>query len=442
MKRFTKRWIRSVALLGVAAVLAVLIWQPASFRGADQVIASEASDEGSRNTAIPVAVVRVGSVLSPTLAPSFAGMLTARRDSNLSFQRGGRIIAIETEEGDSVRQGDVLAKLDVTGIDATQKRVQAELAASEAILQDRLAGPRTQTISAAGALVRQLESRLELARADQQRQERLTARGAGSSQEFDSANFGRQAMEQQLTAAKLQLDLLQQGTRKEQIAAQRASRDAILGQLAEIESTRQDSIIVAPFDGQVASRHVDPGVVVSTGFPCMRLLSHELEGRFGIPPAIASSLEIGDAVRVSAGNEACQGNIVRIEPLVDQVTRTRAVYVAIDLGPNWVSGQVASVHLPISSAAATQNNNSDVQGSFWLPTSSLSRGGRGVWTVLTMQGDHPEATVTRRSVELLRTDGSVSLVRGMIERGDRVIAVGTHRITAGMLVRSQESGAK
>ena len=426
-----------IAVLGIAAWLLV---RSSVKPGVDETVAGSAltevsSDDDGAN-AIPVEIIRAGSIHPPTLSPSFAGMLNARQDSVLSFERGGRIVSIAVEEGDEVQQGDVLAQLDVSGIDASETRIRAELAAAEAVLQERLAGPRPQTIDTAKALVEQLEARVALANADMKRQRRLTASGAGSTQELDAANFGHQAMVRQLEAAQSELRLLQAGTRQEQIQSQRATRDAISAKLAELKSLRDDSVIVAPFDGRIAARNVDPGVVVGSGAGCLRILSVELEGRFGIPPMTAQSLAIGDGVDVSASNVRCRGKVIRMEPLVDQATRTRAIYVAVEPNAAWVSGQVASIHLPLRTDDSS-DKTTDPNPSFWVPSTALSRGGRGVWTLLTMPGEQPTQTATRRAVEVLRTDGSVSLVTGMIQKQDRIIASGTHRITAGMKVQEQ-----
>lgn len=431
---------RSTLLVAVLGVAAWLMVQSSMDPAADEAVAGSALNDVSQDDAvansIPVEIIRAGSIHPPTLSPSFAGMLSARQDSVLSFERGGRIVSVAVEEGDDVRQGDVLAQLDVSGIDASETRVRAELAAAEAVLQERLAGPRPQTIDTAKALVEQLEARVDLANADMQRQRRLAASGAGSSQDLDAANFGHRAMMRQLEAAQSELRLLQAGTRQEQIQSQRATRDAISAQLAELKSMRDDSLIVAPFDGRIAARDVDPGVVVASGAPCLRILSVQLEGRFGIPPTTAQTLAIGDVVDVSASGIRCQGKVIRMAPLVDQTTRTRAVYVAVEPNDPWVSGQVASIHLPLRPDAPEQTNQ-NTNPSFWVPSTALSRGGRGVWTLLTMPGDQPIQTASRRAVEVLRTDGSVSLVSGMIQKQDRIIASGTHRITAGMKVREQ-----
>ena len=49
-----------------------------------------------------------------------------------------------------------------------------------------------------------------------------------------------------------------------------------------------------------------------------------------------------------------------------------------------------------------------------------------------LPGEETTATCQRKTVEVLKTDGDRVLVQGMLNRGDRVIADGTHRLTAGM----------
>lgn len=401
------------------------------------VVAQDASADARTSSPLPVRVVLAGTLVPPELERSFAGQLMARRESELSFERSGRVVEVLVEEGDPVTAGQVIARLDMNDLDAAEKRTRGELDAAKALLDEFVAGPRQQTIEAARARVGQLEAQRELARANTDREQQLTRRNAGSRRTLDAALFGQEAIEQQLRSAKAELDLLVEGTRVEQIAAQRAICESIEGRLDEISVQRSDSQITAPFDGLVATRRVDPGVVVNPAVPIIQLISNEVEARFGVPSELARQLRKGDVAAVSVGDQRRSGAIDRLDPMVDLRTRTRSIYLALgNTQDAWVAGEVANVHIKI----ASQKSN-EASDAFWLPNPALVRGGRGIWTLLVMPGNDRTATCQRRAVEVLQTEGDYSLVQGMVDPGERIIVAGLHRVTAGIRVQQANDDA-
>ncbi|MEM1241895.1 MAG: efflux transporter periplasmic adaptor subunit, partial [Cyanobacteria bacterium P01_H01_bin.26] len=77
---------------------------------------------------------------------------------------------------------------------------------------------------------------------------------------------------------------------------------------------------------------------------------------------------------------------------------------------------------------------------YWLPTSALVAGERGLWSAYVL--DAPEAAadnlfeVARREVEVLYTEADRAFVRGLLQPGDDVITSGTHRLVPGQLVQN------
>ncbi|MCA9139218.1 MAG: biotin/lipoyl-binding protein [Planctomycetales bacterium] len=431
----------------VVTVLAV-----AGIAGFAYDVSQQASSESTRreNRPAPLAVrtLRVGSLSGPELTQRYAGLLVAQQNSSLSFNRAGRVAAIHVHEGNTVTKGDVIAELDQEDLDAASARVQSELAAATARLDELIAGPREQTLKAAGAKVKELAAQVELAKIDADRQKQLAPRGATSRSELDSAVFGLQAAENGLLAAQAELEELVEGTRKEQIAAQRSTCLSIEARLREIETQRNDSRIVAPFDGRISARAIDEGAVVAPGSMVLAIVSDAIEAQVGLPPELAGSLSTGDRVSVWLRQKCRDGWIDRSEPTVRRDTRTRVVYVRFDdvdsaSGPShemfsemiddgWIAGEVIQFQ-------PRQADDRTADGTYWLPTSALVRGTRGLWTALVVPGESGDGVCQRRALEILKTDGTYSLVQGMIQSGDRVIADGLHRVTAGMKVAPVES---
>ena len=408
-------------------------------------------------TAMPVNIIHAGDVSGPNLATRYTGRLVAKQQSHLSFERGGRITKVHVREGDVVAVGDLLAELDQEDLDAIELRTQSELAAQQARLKELIAGPRSQEIEAARAKADELAARVELAEIDARRQRKLATQGATSQSELDSAILGLQATRNSLVAAKAIHDQLVEGTRSEQIAAQRAKCAAIDASLKELHSNRNDSRIIAPFDGYIATRLLDEGAVIASGTPIVELMSDHIECEVGVPPEIAAKWAIGTEVTIYLGIETRRGWISRVEPMVRADSRTRRVFV--DLGAShsseavstasvaavdnfethttnfnpssWVPGEVIDLQSPGVAQSIAEDH-------FWLPVSSLLRGPRGLWNVLVIPGSSGDGVCQRRLVEVVKTDSSYSLVKGMLHPGERVVADGLHRITPGMMLSPLE----
>ncbi len=441
------RRFRSLVGIAVAGVAAVVVWAATiASTPAEDTSGEPRSEAGADRKAdpLPVQVIRVGSVAGPDLSSRYAGLLIPDRESELGFEREGRVEAVHVSEGDTVSRGDLIAELDQQDLDAAEKRVRGELAAAEAKLAELVAGPREQTIEAARARVEELAARVAQAKLEANRQRQLAPRGATSNAELDSAVYGLQASENSLLAARAALEELSAGTRVEQIAAQRARCAAIEAQLEEIQSQRDDSRIVAPFDGSIARRMVDEGTVVTSSVAVVEVVSERCEAQVGLPPAVAAQLTAGDAVVLHVRRSTRRATIDRIEPRVRRDTRTRVVFArweAVAAGSDggsiraadggnrgWIAGEVVQLQF-----AAQRRKPPDDK--YWLPATALTRGSKGLWSMLVLPGDEPIARCRRRTVEVLKTDGSLVLVQGMLRPGDRVIADGVHRITAGMRVR-------
>lgn len=436
-------------LIGFGLIVLLVIGIAAAATRKDKLLPSKPTHAETR-VALPMAVntLVVGEIAPEIQTRSYSGSLIARFESRLSFERSGRVDRIGPHEGARVESGTVLASLAQDDLDAKQHRIESELAAAQAVLDELVAGPREQTIQAAAAKVNELAARVLLAETNAKRQSKLAPQGATSQSQLDSASFGFQASRHSLIAAEALLRELKEGTRDEQIDAQRAKCEAIRGSLREIEADRADSRIVAPFAGSIQNRMVDEGAVVSPGSAALHLVSHAIEARVALPPAVAQSLRVGSDVSLRCNGQSRPGWVDRVSPTINDDTRTRDVFFRLvesqsDDQSNlfsslsqqgWVVGEI--MELIVFDDAGSRQSESEHADKHWLPISSLSRGTRGLWTVLVVPGSAAIETCERRFVELLKTEGSYAAVQGMLNKGERVIADGLHRVTAGMVVRS------
>ena len=117
-------------------------------------------------------------------------------ETNVAFKIPGRVIARLVDEGDRVKEGDTIAKLDSAELAAVEAQNKASLKEAVTKLAELKAGSRSQEIEQARANVKAQEADLLKVRKDFERSEVLYRNGAISASQFDisrSAYESRQA---------------------------------------------------------------------------------------------------------------------------------------------------------------------------------------------------------------------------------------------------------
>jgi multidrug efflux pump subunit AcrA (membrane-fusion protein) len=377
--------------------------------------------------ALPVEVLTAQQVSSALVDRQFTGTLVAARASELAFERNGKILSVIVDEGDDVEIGQTLATLDRRHLTAQQAQLDASRNEAAAILAELEAGPRKEKIAAAQADVRNLAAQLALLHADYSRHQRLRQQRVISQEEFDRTSFNVKAAQARLDASQRRLDELVAGTRVEKVAAARAKVARLDAELQDLAADIEDTRLVAPFAGRIAKRHADEGTIVSSGSPVFRLVEQtRLEAWIGLPADVTSELELGASYQVVVNDTSYSATLARVSPELDPMTRTRNVILTIaqDKSSQLVPGQVARLTVPI---------RLDEQG-YWVPSNSLLRSARGLWSVLVATESATGHTLESREVEAIHFDGERVLIRGTITPGEQVVAAGSHRVVVGQVV--------
>lgn len=364
---------------------------------------------------------------SSTMTRSFSGVIKATRTSEIGFKRSGRVEEFLVQDGQLVRHGDLLARLDLQQTTADLDQARASLQAAEAQLAEAIAGPRVETIAAARAQVADAEAEVKLWTARFGRHQELQAKGAISDQEIDDSRFQLEAAVNRRERFQRQLEELLAGTRAEQIAIHRAGVAQWAAQVKRLEVEVDDSFLRAPFDAMIAKRHFDEGVVVPPGTPILRLVEHQaVEAWVGLPTESIPRLQESSTHPIQVGESTYWATVRDVLPEVDLATRTRMAVLTIT-----PTSERPELPIPGQMARLSVHRNDTLAG-FWVPTTALSRGQRGLWAVLVVSPS--DQTLQRRDVEVLQVDSNQALVRGLIEVGERYVTTGLHRLTPGQKI--------
>ncbi len=227
--------------------------------------------------AIGAALVAVGAAawwLATRPAPSDVLTLYGNvdlRQVELAFNDSDRIEAVLAQEGDRVTRGQVLARLDVARLRPQTAVAEAQAAAQAALVAKLHAGNRPQEIAEA-------KNTLDAARADAtnarllyQRDDSLWSAGAGqaavSRQDVDNARAAMDAAVARLGVARNAYELEVLGPRREDIEQAEAQMRADQAQLAVLRQMLDDAQLVAPINGVIRSRLMEPGEMASPQRP-------------------------------------------------------------------------------------------------------------------------------------------------------------------------------
>ncbi|HEV8582447.1 MAG TPA: HlyD family efflux transporter periplasmic adaptor subunit [Thermoanaerobaculia bacterium] len=194
-------------------------------------------------------------------------------ETQLGFQATGRILEIAVREGDRVRAGQVVARLDPSEAESRRAQAAGQVEAARALVAELERGTRSEEIAQGRAGLAAAEDRLKNAESDYQRNQILYNGGAISREALDNSRLARDVARSQRTQAAEQVRFLVAGPSKEKIAQARAQLVQAEAALRTSEVILGNLVITSPFDGLVTVRHREPGEIVPAGSPVLTLIN-------------------------------------------------------------------------------------------------------------------------------------------------------------------------
>jgi HlyD family secretion protein len=218
---------------------------------------------------------------------------------DLSPKVTGRVREVLVREGERVKAGAVLVRLDLGETGLAVGRDQSQVASAEARVRDLQAGSRSTEIAAAEADVRDRKAGLDLARKELQRQQFMLDRKVGTGRDVERATTEVERLEAAVSASENRLKLLREGARHFQV--QQAQDDVARAKsvLQQSETVANEAELRAPADAIVVHRFVEPGQLVAPGQPTITLaFTDRLYVRSYVPEPMLGRVRIGVAAEV------------------------------------------------------------------------------------------------------------------------------------------------
>jgi HlyD family secretion protein len=188
-------------------------------------------------------------------------------DAQLGFKVPGRVVERLFSEGDRVKAGQLVARLDDTEQQEQLALRRAELAGTEASLAALVAGSRPQEIAASEAALRSAEADRDRVRLDFYRQTELRGKDAIADRELEASQAQLKVAEARTAETAERLKLVREGPRAEDLAQGRARVEQARASVALAGTQLENTRLISPLTGVVLSHNIEPGEFVSAGTP-------------------------------------------------------------------------------------------------------------------------------------------------------------------------------
>ncbi len=304
--------------------------------------------------------------------PLISGELRAANEATVRAELGGSMLQVAVEEGQAVRKGTLLGRIETATLDDTRRSAESAL--------------------------KNAESQLDVARREAERATQLVAAGALAARDAEVARANVTAAEAQVadTRARLQTAQKQLG----------------------------DAVLRSPIGGIVAVKSANVGDVVSPGTALFTIIdpsSMRLEA--SVPSEALASLRVGAPVQFTVrGYETpFEGRIDRISPQADPTTRQVPIFVSVpNAGGRLVSGLFAEGRVINESAEGLV-----------VPLNAVNTTANPPWVLRVTGGKTEKVTVTL-GLRDVRTE-RVQILSGLNE-GDVILIGAAQGITPGTAV--------
>lgn len=252
-----------------------------------------------------IAWLGYGRVHEDGPGPGFAsgnGRIEAT-EVDVAAKLAGRIEEIQVKEGDFVKAGQALARMQSTTLEAQRAEAQAshqETVHAIAAAKAQIA-LRQSDVAAAQALVMQRQAEYDAARQRMRRSESLAGQGATSRQTLDDDRSAALSGEAALTAARAQViaaEAAVEAAEAQYVGAESRAR-AAAATVTRVEADIADSVLRAPRDGRVQFLVAQAGEVLAPGGKVLNLVDlSDVYMTFFLPETMVGRLALGSEARI------------------------------------------------------------------------------------------------------------------------------------------------
>jgi len=239
--------------------------------------------------------------LRPTPLPDGFAKANGRIEAieiDIATKIAGRVKQIMVDEGDLVTAGQVLVKMDTQVLEAQKREAEAQHKRAQIGIDTAKAQvvQRKAEKEAAVAVVAQREAELDSAQKRFTRSDQLAKSGSGSIENLDNDRARYEGAKAAVLAARAQVAASDSAisAAESQVVTAQAAVDAAQATIERIQADIDDSTLVAPRDGRIQYRVVQPGEVLGAGGKVLNMVDlGDVFMTFFLPTSQAGRVGIG-----------------------------------------------------------------------------------------------------------------------------------------------------
>lgn len=182
-----------------------------------------------------------------------------------SFRVAGKLLERPVDEGQMVKAGQLLARLDSKDLEQVVAMRRADAATAKAALDALLAGSRQEEIEASRAVLEQANADLRRLEPEAARIHDLHEQGIVSTRDFEATLAALEASRAKARQADQQFTLVRKGPRPEDINQARARFEQAQQALALAQTQLGYATLVAPISGVILAKNIEPLEYVAPG---------------------------------------------------------------------------------------------------------------------------------------------------------------------------------
>ncbi|MDD4569321.1 MAG: efflux RND transporter periplasmic adaptor subunit [Tepidanaerobacteraceae bacterium] len=376
--------------------------------------------------------VRVGLSQTEDLPEfqSFPGKVMAVDEVSLSPKLGGKVEQILIKEGEKVKVGQVLIKLEQKDVVSQVNQAQAGYDAALSHLSSLEKGQLPQQIAQLESAVNQAEANYNNAKENYDRMKELLDEGAISTQQFEGVELQYNIAKEQYESAKTQLSLTQEKTAPESISAAQAQVKQAEAMLSAAKTALDNCFITSPIDGTVGAITATIGQLASPGYPVATVGNlNSVEIQINVTEDRVNGLKTGQEAEVTVdavSDSIFKGKIVSVSPFKDPMTQVYPVKILLPNEEGFLkSGMFARVKLMVALYSEVVTVPEDAVVSY-----------DGTKIVYTMEDGLAKANAVETGPASM---GRIAITTGL-PSGKEIIIEGQELITDGMKVKVEGRG--
>jgi multidrug efflux system membrane fusion protein len=367
---------------------------------------------------------------------SHPGKVHAFQRAELAFKVQGTLIKLPVKEGQDVKKGALLARLDPRDYKTNLAKVKSAIAQARAQLKAMKAGARPEDVRVLQAEISAAKARFQEAKQQYERYQNLWKKRVISKAEYDRQESAYNVATAQLNTSRQNMKKGKAGARKEDIEAMESNIRGLIAQRAEAQDALNDTYLKAPFAGVVAKRFIENFQNVKAKEPVFILQDVS---------SLDIVIDVPEQVLINAKEPEFYNFIAVFEPVPDRKFSLEVKEFSTEADPTTQTYRaVLTMQAPkdlrilpgMTTTVIITEKDSSAESpitTFLVPVNAVfadELDKRYVWMV-----EPNTMTVQKRAVKVGDLAGESIRVSDGFKVGERIVTAGVHFLQEGMKIR-------